>query len=171
MTRLDEPREVTLILWPGEPDLLTALRASGRPRLLLIGPHTAPPDLADPLEDWVRLPVEADELELRLASLRARAALQPAKPVIDDSGLLRSRGRFASLSPLEERLARPLLEHFEAVVPIDQLLDAGWPHGSSNPDTLKVHISILRRKLLTLGLEITAVRGRGYILKHSDPRP
>jgi DNA-binding response OmpR family regulator len=115
--------------------------------------------------------VDADELEFRLASLRARAALQPAKPVIDDSGLLRSRGRFASLSPLEERLARPLLEHFEAVVPIDKLLNAGWPDGSSNPDTLKVHISILRRKLLTLGLEITAVRGRGYILKHADPGP
>jgi DNA-binding response OmpR family regulator len=166
MTGLDEQREVTLILWPGEPELLTALRTSGRPRLLLISANTTPPDLADPLEDWVRLPVESEELEFRLTSLRARAALQPAKPLIDDSGLLRARGQFASLSRLEERLTRALLEHFEAVVPIQTLLEAGWPNGLTNPDALKVHISILRRKLLPLGLAITAARGRGYIMKH-----
>jgi DNA-binding response OmpR family regulator len=166
MTGLDEPRDVTVILWPGEPELLAALRTSGRPRLLLVGTNTTPPDLANPLEDWVRLPVQSDELEFRLASLRARAALQPATPVIDDSGLLRARGRFASLSQLEERLTRALLAHFEAVVSMGTLLDAGWPDGLTNPDALRVHISILRRKLLPLGLAITAVRGRGYVMKH-----
>jgi DNA-binding winged helix-turn-helix (wHTH) protein len=64
-----------------------------------------------------------------------------------------------------------LLEHFEAVVIIDTLLDAGWPNGHTNPDALKVHISILRRKLLPLGLAITAVRGRGYMMKHRATSP
>jgi DNA-binding response OmpR family regulator len=165
MTGHDELPEVTLVRWPAERELLAELRSSGLPRLLLIGPNTTPPATADALEDWVRLPVGSDELELRLTTLRARAARQPAAPAIDDSGLLRVRGSFVTLTPLEERLTRPLLTKFGAVVAADTLIDAGWPNGLTNPRALKVHISRLRPKLIPLGLAITPVRGRGYILE------
>jgi DNA-binding response OmpR family regulator len=166
MTGHDEPPEVTLLIWPAERELLAHLRSSGLPRLLLIGPNTTPPATADALEDWVRLPVGSEELELRLTTLRARAALQPGPPVIDDSGMLRYRGSFVALSPIEENLVRALLKNFGAVVAGDALVREAWPNGLTSPRALRTHLSRLRGKLMPLGLAITAVRGRGYIMRH-----
>jgi Transcriptional regulatory protein, C terminal len=166
MTRPDDAPDVTLIRWPAERTRLEDLRATGLPRLLLIDAHTPPPTPTDTLEDWVHLPVGSEELELRLASLRARAALQPPLPLIDDTGLLHVRERTASLSPIEEALARALLEKFGAVVSADTLVRAAERNGLTKPRALRTYMSRLRAKLKPLGLAITAKRGRGYIMTH-----
>lgn len=78
-----------MVRWPEERRRLDELRASRVPRLLLIAPEIAAPDISDCLEDWVRLPAEDRDVRTRLATLLARAGSGHARPTIDSDGLLR----------------------------------------------------------------------------------
>ena len=53
----------------------------------------------------------------------------PARPVLDDFGVLRLNGSWVALPPLEARLAEALLERLGAVTSRDLLIRAGWPSG------------------------------------------
>ena len=151
--------------WPEEEGHLTDLRAQGVPRLLLVGPDSAPPGSPDPLEDWVRLPAEDRDVRARVAILEARAALGTNGPTLDDDGLLRYRDRWVSLSPVERLLAAALVERFGAVVGRETLSRHAWPDGLPTRNALDVHILRLRRRIAELGLEIRTVRSRGYLLQ------
>ena len=48
--------DVVLVRWPEEHEHVERLRASGTPRLLLVGAEDAAPKPFDDLEDWIRLP-------------------------------------------------------------------------------------------------------------------
>ncbi|MET0627100.1 MAG: winged helix-turn-helix domain-containing protein [Acidimicrobiia bacterium] len=160
-----DPVDVVLLRWPEENARLERLRANGMPRLLLVGEELVPPTSVDPLEDWIRLPAAEDDLRARVATLAARAGTTLAAPSVDVDGLLRHRGRWVTLSPVERALAAALVERFGAVVGRDTLVRRAWPGGSPTRNALDVHMLRLRRRIGELGLEVRTVRARGYLLQ------
>jgi hypothetical protein len=57
--------DVQILVWPQDAGRLETLRAVGSPCLVLVPPSEPAPGLDGDLEDWVRLPADAQELELR----------------------------------------------------------------------------------------------------------
>lgn len=162
--------EVALIRWPDEAERLERARRHGAPRLLLVGPQADPPPVADPLEDWVRLPAPETDLAARVRTLEERAAGSLAPPRVAD-GVLRLDGTWVALSPVEERLAALLCERFGSVVGRDALMRAAWPDDLPSRNALDVHVLRLRRRIEPLGLEIRTVRSRGYVLQPAPAGP
>ena len=163
--------DVVLIRWPEEEARLERLRAVGAPRLLLVGEALSAPASVDPLEDWIRLPAAEDDLRTRVATLAARAGQAVAAPTVDVDGILRHRGQWVTLSPVERALASALVDRFGAVVGRDTLVRRAWPGGSPTRNALDVHMLRLRRRIATLGLEVRTVRARGYLLQAVEGEP
>ena len=156
--------DVALVRWPLERGRLDALRRQGEPRLVVVEDGD-PPSGEDPLEDWLRAPIDVDELRVRTDTLRARARRRDPAPVIDADGILRYRGRILTMPPVQRRLADALLERWGSVVGRDALVRAAWPHTvPSHRNVLDVHVARLRRLLGEVGLELKTVRRRGYLL-------
>lgn len=160
-----------MVRWPAEEARLTAIRAAGRARLVLVPEGVAPPLTSDPLEDWIRLPASDDDIRARVRVLedRAHGAEEANLPELDENGLLRLGGLWVSLPPVEHRLMSVLLDRYRAVVSRDALARAGWPDGIPGRNVLDVHIVRLRRRLAPLGLVIRTVRSRGYLLELGTP--
>lgn len=166
-----QPRtDVVLIRWPEEEARLEGLRVLGAPRLLLVGESLAAPSSIDPLEDWIRLPAAEDDLRARVATLAARAGHAVTAPTVDADGLLRHRGSWVTLSPVEQALAAALVDRFGAVVGRDTLVRRAWPGPSPTRNALDVHMLRLRRRISSLGLEVRTVRARGYLLQEVEGR-
>src|SRR5258706_556107 len=132
--------DVVLVRWPEETERLERLRAAGAPRLLLVGEDLAAPEPVDPLEDWIRLPAAEDDLRVRVSTLASRAGRTAVAPTVDDDGLLRYRGRWVTLSPVERALAAALIDRYNAVVGRDTLVRRAWPGGSPTPNAPAVHM-------------------------------
>ena len=161
--------DVMLVRWPEEDARLRQLRETGSPRLLLLNGESEPPESADCLEDWIRLPAAEADLRVRVATLAARAQAGSA-PTIDEDGLLRYGDRWVTLSPVERSLAAALVDRFGAVVGRDTLARRAWPGGSPTRNALDVHMLRLRRRIAVLTLEVRTVRARGYLLQAAGPR-
>lgn len=158
--------DVELVSWPRDQTRLDHAHRTGAARLVLVPEGVSPPVLADVLEDWIRLPASDEDIGTRVHVLSERANSTDAyEPALDDSGLLRFRGRWASLPPVEYRLTDALLERYGAVVSRSTLLRAGWLEGAPGRNVLDVHIVRLRRRLAPLSLVIRTVRSRGYLLE------
>ncbi len=78
--------EVALVPWPDEESVLDDLARAHRPRILMVASTAPPPDVRDPLEDWVRVPVDHGDVEVRARRL-ARIALARRSP---DNGVGRT---------------------------------------------------------------------------------
>jgi DNA-binding winged helix-turn-helix (wHTH) protein len=155
-----------LLRWPMERARCDALRAEGRPRLLLVEDGAPPPLTTDDLEDWIRVPAGEVDVRARVEGLRRRVESVAAHdPVLDEHGVLRVGERWVSLPPVEARLAAALLGRFGAVVSRDALGRAGWPDGAPGRNALDVHVLRLRRRLEKVSLAIRTVRSRGYLLE------
>ena len=158
--------DVVLVRWPIERDRRDALAAEGEARLLLVEAGEQPPIPDDLLEDWIRVPADENDLQVRIEGIRRRSGAQPAKvPDLDPDGLLRLDGHWVSLPPVEARLMGALLERFGAVVSRENLAKAGWPRGAPGRNALDVHMLRLRRRIDPIGLAIKTVRSRGYLLE------
>lgn len=162
--------DVVLVRWPEEDARLQQLRANDAPRLLLLNGESAPPDLTDCLEDWIRLPADDRDVRARVSALSSRATTDQTAPQVDGDGLLRNRGRWVALSPVESSLAATLVDRFGAVVGRDTLSRRAWPSGAPTRNALDVHMLRLRRRIASLGLEIRTVRSRGYLMQPAQPR-
>ncbi|GIU84682.1 MAG: hypothetical protein KatS3mg008_1457 [Acidimicrobiales bacterium] len=160
--------EVELVRWPSEQSRRAALASRGVPRLLLVDPEAPAPTCDDPAEDWIRIPAPESDVRARVTSLRLRVdSMGPRTPKVDADGVLRFDGRRVPLPPVEARIAAALAARFGAVVGRDQLVRAGWPERSPRRNALDVHILRLRRRIETVGLRITTVRARGYMLERA----
>jgi len=158
--------DVEMVRWPTDEHRLDEIRAAGAARLILVPEGVRPPIPADELEDWIRLPASDEDIRLRVQVLSDRARGGSSRdPELDESGLLRYRGRWVSLPPVESRLTTALLDRYQAVVSRESLARAGWPDGMPGRNVLDVHIVRLRRRLAPLGLAIRTVRSRGYLLE------
>ena len=163
--------DVVLVRWPQEDERRRHLSHGGVPRLLLVEGGVAPPLVEDPIEDWIRVPAPELDVRARLDTLSARhTRAHPARPTIDDDGVLRSNGSWASLPPVEARLTVALLDRYGAVVSRESLGRAGWPDGAPGRNALDVHVLRLRRRLHAVGLVIKTVRSRGYLLEAQEDR-
>lgn len=164
--------DVVLVRWPAEGERRRRLADAGVARLLLVDPSEPPPQVVDPLEDWIRVPADEHDVQARLATLAARTGRSnpTSVPTLDDDGVVRCNGTWASLPPVEARLTAALLERLGAVVSRDALARAGWPEGAPGRNALDVHVLRLRRRLAPVGLVIRTVRSRGYLLELSDER-
>jgi DNA-binding response OmpR family regulator len=164
-----ERSEVELVRWPADARRLAGLREAGRPRLLVIATGADPPPVTDPLEDWVREPPDPRDVRLRRATLAARAAGRDGqadeRPDLDDDGVLRYRGRWVALPPVDARLVGALLHRYGAVVHRDVLAEACWPGRGADRSLLDTHVLRLRRRIGPLGLAVRTVRMRGYLLQ------
>ncbi len=164
-----QPMEVTLIRWPDEQGRRQRLSLAGGPRLLLLEDGASPPPVLDCLEDWIRVPAPEDEVRARVDALAIRCAAHDHDAAgMDADGVLRFRGKWVSLPPLETRMMGVLLSRFGAVVSRDALGKAGWPEGINGRNALDVHVLRLRRRLEPLGPVIRTVRSRGYLLEAVD---
>ena len=162
--------DVVLVRWPEEDARLRQLRDTGSPRLLLLNGESEPPDSADCLEDWIRLPADDRDVRARVAALSSRAAIDQTAPEVDGDGLLRFRGRWVALSPVESALAITLVDRFGAVVGRETLARRAWPDGTPTRNALDVHMLRLRRRIAQLGVEVRTVRSRGYLMQAAQPR-
>lgn len=158
--------EVSLLRWPAENGRRQRLSLAGDPRLLLVEDGQEPPPVLDCLEDWIRVPAAEEEVLARVQALSVRrAAHDHDAPGLDANGILRYRGQWVALPPLETRMTRLLLSRFGAVVSREALARAGWPDGVTGRNALDVHVLRLRRRIEPLGLAIRTVRSRGYLLE------
>jgi len=162
--------DVVLVRWPEEDVRLRQLRETGSPRLLLLNGESEPPESADCLEDWIRLPADDRDMRARVARLASRSETEQPAPQVDGDGLLRYRGRWVALSPVESALAITLVDRFGAVVGRDTLARRAWPEGTPTRNALDVHMLRLRRRIAPLGVEVRTVRSRGYLMQAAQPR-
>lgn len=158
---------VVVMRWPEQRAEAERLFSLGVPVLWLVEPRSSPPSSSTCLEDWLRLPADDQDVRARLEALSMRAAHHPAVPELDGFGQLSFAGRRVFLSLIDERVARVLVESFDRVVAEDRLLYDVWPDGGKT-NKVRVHISRLRKRLLPLDLEITAVRHHGYRLHRAN---
>lgn len=171
-----DPDPVIVLRWPAQSDLRASLVAEHVPRLLLLEDGTAPPLVWDDLEDWIRPTAGPVEVAARSARLGARAGTAPAVPqmplpLLDADGLLQAAdGREIHLDSIETRLVHLLLERCDHVVRRDDLRTAGWPSGRVTDRAVDGRISRLRRRIGAVGLQITTIRGSGYLLERTRPR-
>lgn len=87
---------------------------------------------------------------------------------IDDCGLLHVGRRWVVLPEVEWRLMQPLVARFGMTVRRETLIDAAWPDQKDKEAALNVRIGSARRRIESVGLRITNVRGRGYVLDHQQ---
>ncbi|HEY8338703.1 MAG TPA: winged helix-turn-helix domain-containing protein [Egibacteraceae bacterium] len=157
--------DVALVSWPEDAERLAQLRVNGAPRLLLVASSQPPPEVTDCLEDWIRIPADEAELRARRDALSRRATHHAEHPELDEDGLLRFRGSWVALPPVDAALTRTLLERFGSVVDRETLIRRAWKGEVRGRNALDVHILRLRRRVAPLGLEIRTVRSRGYLLQ------
>ena len=140
--------------------------APDHPVLYLVEPDAAPPT-CDELEDWIRLPLEHDELIARTDRLVARALRSGAAYTrVDDDDVLRVGDDMVALSALEARLMRCLIEAMGTLVLRDDLTATVWPEGPpSDPRALDNRVKSLRKRLDGLPIRLHTVRGRGLLLE------
>jgi hypothetical protein len=162
--------DVALLRWPAQEPRRAELAAADTPRLLLISRSCLAPRCVDELEDWVREPLDPEELEVRASRLQRRARLRALRPRVDDSGLVRVGPRWVDLPPVQLAVARLLLAHLGRVVPAEQIQAACRQAGASvHPKAVAAVVSRVKGRLLELDLVLTNVRDRGYLLEAMVP--
>jgi DNA-binding response OmpR family regulator len=158
--------EVPLLRWPAQEPLRRRLAAAGAPRLLLLTADHPPPDDWDDLEDWLREPVDVEELEVRRQTVRTRARRARLRPRFDEGGLLHVGDAWIDLSPGQLPLARLLVDELDRVVRHEELEAACAAAGvSTHATALKAAMGRLERRLAAVGLRLRSIRGRGYLLE------
>jgi hypothetical protein len=162
--------DVELLHWPGDPAWRDDCARRGVPCLLLLEDDGPPPGSLGPLEDWIRVPAGEFDLLARMRRLSGLAALPANRPVVDDDGILHVGDSWTALSPTEASLARSLSDRFGSLVSRRDLIAALMPAGERRSRTLDLQICRLRRRIATVGLAVTSVRSRGYILE-AAPSP
>jgi hypothetical protein len=161
----DRPFDVRLVRWPAEAEQRADLAALDLPRIVVVGVDDPAPELCDELEDWVRAPVDSDELTVRASTVATRAD-ERMRPWVDDHGVLWFRDRWHALADGQLPLLRILVEQFGHVVPHDAVLAAYAAAGrSTHAEAVKTSARRLTGALAPLGLELCRVRGRGYLLE------
>jgi DNA-binding response OmpR family regulator len=159
---------VAILRWPEEVDTIRRLRAAGTPRLLVVPPDVAAPDVAECDEDWIRMPATDDDIRVRMQTLARRSSRHAQAPVIKGDGRVVFRNRWVAVSATEEAVAAVLAARFGEVVDAETLAASVAP--KMNYNSVRVQVLRLRTHFKPLGLEVRSVRGRGYVLEAGEIR-
>ena len=163
----DLPVDVRLVRWPTEHAYRDELAALGVARILILSEFDAPPSPWDELEDWVRCPVDRDDLRVRATTLARRADLAET-PWLDDDGLLWFRDRWCVVPPGQVPMIELFARHFGTVVRDEQVNDVYRVSGSSaHAEAVKTSMRRIANSLAPLGLLLRRVRGAGYLLERA----
>ncbi|MGE3622084.1 MAG: helix-turn-helix domain-containing protein [Acidimicrobiia bacterium] len=161
---------MALLLWPDDSERRDLLALDGRPRLLIVDEQAPPPEVADPLEDWIRRPYRPDDLEVRAAALAERSRQLHLRPRLDADGLLFTGDHRIILSEAQVPVVQILVERFGHVVTLDELEGAYRAGGGlGGPDALNRFMTRCRAQLEPAGLDLRRIRGRGYLLCLAPP--
>lgn len=141
-----------------------------QPVLYTVDEGAPPPRGLGPLEDWVREPLDPDEVSARIDRLLARArTLGPVCLRFDPDGLLRVDDQILVLSPTETELMALLIPRLGEVVPREDLVAAIWPGQEGNLRLLNRHLVNLRKRFRGLPLALHSVRTHGILLAKVAP--
>lgn len=157
-------RDVRLLRWPVQRELREEYKKRGVPRILVIEAGLEAPVCDDIYEDWVRAPVAAPDLKVRVDAL-IRRYHRNRSPHLDENGVLWFASRSVTLSPKQAELLMLLVSHFGQVVPREALrFQLGRDEGSMTRNALDLHMMRIRPRIQALGLTLRTVWGRGYVL-------
>ncbi len=147
--------------------------------IVVVSPHKHRAELIAALEsgaaDYIAGPLDLDEVIARIRAVLRRQQLCPPLPgqTIDIGGLhiatasraVRVCGVVIELTSVEYDILEYLAREAGRAVSRDELMAAACRRQASPIDrSLDVHISHLRRKLLSHGARIRTVRGIGYMM-------
>jgi hypothetical protein len=164
--------DIELLRWPADEEQRNQLAADGVPRLLLLADDAPPPRSLDLLEDWVRLPLDHDELLARRSALGRRATCSTHGPVVDGDGLLWWGDRWVAIPAAQLPIVELLVSRVRDLVRRDELVSAYVATGGSpNPIAVKAMLGRLVKRFAQVGLLLHSVRGRGYLLDAPNPCP
>ncbi|KAF1021658.1 MAG: Transcriptional regulatory protein tctD [Paracidovorax wautersii] len=130
-------------------------------------------------DDYLAKPFDLDELEARLRALCRRAGKGMDEPRCGSLRLDRSSGACylgndpLELTPRESALITVLMERPGQAVTKDRLTATVFPSGQpTQPEAVEVVVHPLRKKLAQTDVQITTLRGLGYLIQESrGPRP
>lgn len=122
-------------------------------------------------DDYLAKPFDLDELEARLKALVRRSGVQ-GEPRCGELRLDRSAGAFywgtqaLELTPRESALLAALMERPERAVTKARLTSLAFgAEPPTQPDAVEVVVHRLRKKLAHTGVQITTLRGLGYLIQ------
>ncbi|HWJ60332.1 MAG TPA: winged helix-turn-helix domain-containing protein [Acidimicrobiales bacterium] len=154
-------RGIDIRTWPedGRPT------SNDHPVLYLVPVDVEPPRCTL-LDDWIRVPLDIEELRARSDRLLARAAAQGATLIrVDDDGVLHVGDAVVILSEQESRLMRALAEKRGQLVLREDLHRAIWTDGEPNDArALDNRIKTLRHRIKGLPIKVHTIRGWGLLL-------
>lgn len=157
-----------ILVWPADSALLEQLADHRTPLLVLVEDGCEPPIAAECCQDWMWQSGSPHELRLRLRQLSLRALVhERTRPHIDASGMLHVGLRSVHLTTKEQRIAAVLLDRFNERVAAADLLAAGWPDRRPPTRMLAPRISVLRRRIAAVALELDGSLREGYVLRPS----
>lgn len=129
-------------------------------------------------DDYLPKPFAMAELLARVRALTRRSGEYiPDTLTMGDTSLdrasyeLRCGGNTLRLSKKEYQMMEMLLRNQGRLLSTEQFMDRIWGYDSeAEINVVWVYISYLRKKLAQIGskLQISAVRGRGYVLEEAD---
>lgn len=129
-------------------------------------------------DDYLPKPFELGELEARLKALLRRSAGQVPVVQLGDlsfdtvSRLPSVRGQTLSLTPRELAVLEVLLARIGRPVARDAVFEKVFSMAQDvRPETIEIYVSRLRKKLEGSGVQITTVRGLGYLITAQDQTP
>jgi DNA-binding response OmpR family regulator len=156
-----------VLRWPSQAARRDWCRHHRIPRLLVVDGGTPAPLCSDELEDWIRRPVDRAEAIARSATLRHRAMrLYDRRPELGPEGALTFAERSAPLTPTDARIVAALVEAYGSTVAREELMRRGWPaERRPRPNALDVRMTRIRQRIEPLGLTVSAVWRRGYVLQ------
>ena len=160
--------DVPLLRWPVERDEAASREAAGLPFLFLVPRDEAPPISGYRFMDWVRSPVDPDELVARRESLEERFLRSSGgpRPCFDDDALRLSFGHDAvDVAASQAAVLRMLLDAYREIVPTKQVRAALGLSPEDGEELLASRLVRVRRTVRALGLDITKVRGVGYAME------
>lgn len=165
------PPEIELCSWPMPAPQRAALRARGALCLYIVQVADVPPDDLGTNEEWVRVDADPIEVHWRIRRLQAAGQEANAAPEFRD-GCVFYRGATVVVPPSCERITALLCEQFDNVVARPLLLAGDIGDGDElSCATLNTRLHRIRHLLEPIGLRLTSVRARGYLLQAAEPAP
>ena len=157
---------VSVLYWPADEHIRRHLAAFRQPRMLLLQPDSKAPQLLDDLEDWLRAPLNPDDLRARSRELHRRSlGHDRPQPTIDEDGLLRVGTSWVDITPAQTPVVSLLIDHLERVVSYEAVGTAyKRAGGSSHAESLRTLLTRISARVRTVGLELVTVRRRGVLL-------
>ena len=167
-TPIVDTADVPLLRWPVDRDTALAREVAGLPFLLLVPRDESPPISGYRFMDWVRSPVDPDELVARRESLEERFLLSTGgpSPQLDDETLRLSFGHASvNVASSQAAVVRMLVDEYREIVPLDEVRAALGLEKGDREELLASRVVRLRRVVRVLGLDVTRVRGVGFALE------